>query len=116
MVTCQRLICASADLREGGLGVRFEVNWAGQSTPAFVVRYNGHAVAYLNQCAHVPVELDFNAGDFFDDSGLYFVCATHGAMYAPESGLCIAGPCVGRRLHKLTVHERDGNVYLIEGN
>ena len=116
MVTGQRLICASGSLQEGGLGVRFEVSWAGENVPAFVVRYNGHAVAYLNQCAHVPVEMDFNAGDFFDDSGLYFVCATHGAMYAPESGLCIAGPCVGRRLHKLHIQERDGNVYLIEGN
>ena len=116
MVAGERLICASNALQEGGLGVRFEVNWAGESTPAFVVRYNGLAVAYLNQCAHVPVEMDFNAGDFFDDSGLYFVCATHGATYVPDSGLCIAGPCVGRRLHKLNVYERDGNVYLIEGN
>ena len=116
MAAGQRLICASDTLEEGGLGVRFEVLWAGESTPAFVVRYDGYAVAYLNRCAHVPVEMDFNAGDFFDDSGLYFVCATHGAMYAPASGLCLAGPCVGRRLIKLEIQERDGNVYLIEGN
>jgi len=111
-----RLICAANALEEGGLGVRFDVQWAGEATPAFVTRYNGHPVAYLNRCAHMPVEMDFNAGEFFDDSGLYFVCATHGAMYAPESGLCMAGPCVGRRLTKLKVLEHDGNIYLIEGN
>ena len=116
MAADQRLICASDALEEGGQGVRFEVQWAGEITPAFMTRYNGRAVAYLNQCAHVPVEMDFNAGEFFDDSGLYFVCATHGAMYAPESGLCVAGPCVGRRLAKLEIQERDGNIYLIEGN
>lgn len=116
MAAHTRLICASNALEEGGHAVRFEVQWAGETTPAFVVRYNRRAVAYLNRCAHVPVELDFNPGDFFDDSGLYFVCATHGAMYAPDSGLCLAGPCAGRRLTKLEIQERDGNVYLIEGN
>ena len=116
MATSLRLICASNVLEDGGLCVRFDAQWAGSTTPAFVARYRGCAVAYLNQCAHVPVELDFNHGAFFDDSGLYFICATHGAMYAPESGLCMAGPCVGRRLTKLLVVERDGNVYLIEGN
>ncbi|MHB1231729.1 MAG: Rieske (2Fe-2S) protein [Burkholderiales bacterium] len=116
MAARARLICASSALEEGGKGVRFEVPWAGETMPAFVVRYDGRPVAYLNRCGHVPVELDFNAGEFFDLSGLYFVCATHGALYAPESGACVGGPCAGRGLKRLAVLEREGNVYLIEGN
>ena len=116
MAAGERLICASSALPEGGLGLRFEVQWVGETTPAFVARYDGEAVAYLNQCGHVAVEMDFNPGDFFDLSGLYFVCATHGALYDPASGACRGGPCNGRGLQKLTVVERAGCVFLIEGN
>ncbi len=116
MAARERLICDSGALEEGGRGVRFELQWARETTPAFVVRYDGEAVAYLNRCGHVPVELDFNAGEFFDFSGLYFVCSTHGALYAPESGACMGGPCNGRGLKKLRVFERNGQVYLIEGS
>ncbi len=110
----ERLICASEALVEGGKGVRFELRHGGQVVPAFVVRYEGRAVAYLNRCAHVPVELDFAEGEFFDDSGLYFVCATHGALYDPASGACLGGRCDGRGLTKLAVQERDGQVYVME--
>ena len=60
MAARERLICASDVLEEGGSGVRFELQWAGETTPAFVARYDGIAVAYINRCSHVPVELDFN--------------------------------------------------------
>jgi nitrite reductase/ring-hydroxylating ferredoxin subunit len=111
-----RLICTSDQLEEGGLGVRFEVNHAGESTPAFAVRFDGLCRAYLNQCAHIPVEMDFQEGEFFDDSGLYLVCSTHGALYAPESGACMGGPCNGRGLTALKVVEMDGQVFVREGD
>ena len=114
MAAGQRLICAAADLAEGGEGRRFEVVFAGKATPAFVIRYQGRVLAYLNQCRHVPVQLDWENGRFFDFSGLYLICATHGALYAPGSGVCVGGPCKGKRLTALTVIEREGCIYLIE--
>jgi nitrite reductase/ring-hydroxylating ferredoxin subunit len=110
----QRLICASADLQERGKGVRFSVERYGHTQPAFAVRFNGVVRAYLNRCTHVWVELDWVEGEFFDLSGLYLVCATHGAAYLPESGRCIAGPCSGRGLTPVRVTEADGNVFLID--
>jgi nitrite reductase/ring-hydroxylating ferredoxin subunit len=104
-------LCASADLIDGGKGVRFAVTAFGDDATAFAVRYNGGVHAYLNRCAHVPMELDWNQGDFFDLSGLYIVCATHGAAYAPESGHCIAGPCRGARLRPVMVMENDDQVF-----
>jgi len=111
-----RLICGSEQLEEGGLGVRFDVEHAGNKIPAFAVRFDGLCRAYLNRCAHVPVELDFQEGEFFDDSGLYLVCSTHGALYAPESGACMGGPCNGRGLTPLKLVELEGQVYLKEEN
>ncbi|MBW7899862.1 MAG: Rieske 2Fe-2S domain-containing protein [Rhodocyclaceae bacterium] len=108
-----RLICAGAALADGGPGVRFTVRRHGADEPAFVVRFRGRVHAYLNRCGHVPVELDWQHGEFFDDSRLYLICATHGALYAPESGQCLGGRCSGRGLTAVPVEERDGNIYLI---
>ncbi|CAJ93659.1 Ferredoxin subunit of nitrite reductase or a ring-hydroxylating dioxygenase [Cupriavidus necator] len=104
-------LCAAEDLEEGGLGVRFSVALDQREIGAFVVRFDGAAHGYLNQCAHVPMELDWQEGRFFDASGLYLMCATHGAVYAPDSGECVGGPCRGASLAKLRIEERDGQVY-----
>ncbi len=108
-----RRLCAADELAEGGVGVRFTVVIGGREIGAFAVRYEGAVHGYLNQCAHVPMELDWQEGHFFESSGLYLMCATHGAIYAPDSGLCVGGPCRGASLAKLRVEERDGAVYWI---
>lgn len=109
------LICAAADLVEGGDGARFEVDWNGVPTPAFAVRFRGHVHAWLNRCAHISLELDWMPGKFFDDSGLYLICATHGAVYRPDSGKCVGGPCRGNGLTPVPVVERNGGVYVKRG-
>ncbi|MBU6492536.1 Rieske 2Fe-2S domain-containing protein [Pandoraea sp.] len=102
-------ICAGSALTDGGQGVRFQVSVGGRATPAFVIRFEGQVHGYLNQCAHVPMELDWAEGQFFESSGLYLMCSTHGATYEPDSGRCVGGPCRGGALHKLRVEERDSD-------
>jgi nitrite reductase/ring-hydroxylating ferredoxin subunit len=114
VATKQRLICDSTDLIDGGKGIRFEWVRGLQTDPAFVVRHGGRAYAYVNRCGHIPVELDWQPAEFFDYSGLYLICATHGALYSPQSGRCLAGKCAGKGLHALPVIEQDGKIYLIE--
>jgi nitrite reductase/ring-hydroxylating ferredoxin subunit len=114
MVSRERLICGSDELVDGGEGVRFEVTRRGENLPAFVVRWRTKPFAFINECMHQATELDWNAGDFFDESGLYLMCATHGAMYEPDSGLCIAGPCRGSRLAAVGVYERDNGIFFAE--
>jgi nitrite reductase/ring-hydroxylating ferredoxin subunit len=119
----ERLICASADLVDGGPGVRFElatepdtkVGDGGTPIPAFAVRYQGRVHAYLNRCGHIPVEIDWQHGQFFDSGGLYLICATHGALYDPATGQCVGGRCNGRGLAPLAISERGGSVFLLEG-
>lgn len=112
MADGERMICASADLRDGGAAVRFTVWRHGVAEPAFAVRHRGAVHAYLNRCAHVPVEMDWQEGQFFDHSGVYLICSMHGALYDPASGECLAGPCSGKGLTPLSVVERDGGIYL----
>jgi nitrite reductase/ring-hydroxylating ferredoxin subunit len=114
MAADKRLICAADELTERGRGVRFTVTRCGREEAAFAVRFGGVVRAFLNRCAHVSVELDWAEGEFFDLTRLYLICSTHGAMYLPDSGHCVAGPCKGARLQPLPIEEHDGKVYVID--
>ncbi len=105
-------LCPAEALADGGPGVRFAVSVGGQPASGFVVRFRGQVRGYLNRCAHVAMELDWQPGMFFDADGEYLICATHGALYDPGSGACAGGPCAGRgALRALEVVERDGRVW-----
>ena len=112
MADGERLICASTDLVDSGRGVLFEVEYFGEPAAAFAVRYAGQVHAYLNRCAHIPMELDWQPGVFFDLEGRDLICSTHGAVYSASSGKCRGGPCTGGALVKLAVEERDGQIVL----
>ena len=103
-------LCGSADLTNGGLAMSFDVLYAGQTCSAFAIRYQGQVHAYLNRCAHVAMEMDFQPNRFFDISGDWLICATHGALYQPQTGQCRSGPCRGG-LIKITLSEGDGVVH-----
>jgi nitrite reductase/ring-hydroxylating ferredoxin subunit len=105
-------LCEAAALADGGRGVRFEVTYRSARCPAFVVRHGGRAVAYLNRCAHVAMELDWQPGDFFEPDAEFLICSTHGALYDPATGACRGGACAGHGgLRPLAVVEADGAVW-----
>lgn len=105
-------ICESAALAESGDGIRFSLHLRGAQHEAFVVRYQGEVVGYLNRCAHAGLELDWIAGRFLDAQRRWLICAAHGALYEPGRGTCAGGPCAGRGgLVRLDVLEIDGVVY-----
>ena len=112
MADNERMICESAALVERMPGVRFNLPELGRYATGFAIRFKGKVFAYVNQCAHMPVELDWNEGDFFDLSQNYLVCATHGAHYLPDTGYCVMGPCRGRSLTPLEAEERDGKIFI----
>jgi len=103
-------LCASADLQERGDAVMFEVLADGKPVSAIAVRYNTVAVAYLNRCAHLPAEMDWQPGQFWDMDKRFIVCAMHGALYDPPRGLCVMGPCRGAHLTSIPLSESEGRV------
>jgi nitrite reductase/ring-hydroxylating ferredoxin subunit len=103
-------LCHSVDLQDSGVAVAFDVRYFSQSCAAFVVRYGGQVYAYLNRCSHVPMEMDYQPNQFFDSTGHWLMCATHGAMYSPQGGQCRMGPCRSG-LIKIEVSEADGQVH-----
>ena len=107
----ERHLCASSELLERGVAFVFDVRHYGEPARAFALRFDGRVVAYLNRCLHVPAEMDWQPGEFFDSSKEYILCATHGAAYEPQTGRCAGGPCGRGKLAAIEVAERDGEVY-----
>lgn len=103
-------LCHSTDLVNSGTAVPFDVVYSAQACRAFAVRYQGQVHAYVNRCAHVPMEMDFQPNQFFDHTGHLLMCATHGATYQPQTGACRGGPCRGG-LIKIDLSEIDGVVH-----
>jgi nitrite reductase/ring-hydroxylating ferredoxin subunit len=99
-------------LREGD-GVCFTVRLDGVERDAFAVRYRGRPYAYVNMCRHESLALDFGDAHFFDETYDALVCCHHGARYRPDTGECIAGPCLGAWLTPLVVEERDGALWCV---
>jgi nitrite reductase/ring-hydroxylating ferredoxin subunit len=104
-------LCAAADLVERGSARVWDVRLWGQPQRAFALRFDGRVVAYLNRCAHVPAEMDWQPGEFLDADKRWILCSIHGAAYEPGDGRCVGGPCGRDRLMAIDVIERDGQVY-----
>ncbi|RMJ02517.1 Rieske [2Fe-2S] domain protein [Marinobacter litoralis] len=80
----------------------------GMPLTGFVFLDNGTPRAYLNVCPHLGIELNWMPGRFMDADNLFIQCSTHGALFKPGTGECIAGPCQGDALTELDVREREG--------
>ena len=70
----------------------------GGFTGLFAVRRGNAVHVYVNSCPHIGTPLDWLPDRFFDRSGEHLLCGTHGALFRPEDGECVRGPCFGRRL------------------
>lgn len=87
------VLCASTELQEGWR--RLDVVYAGQRCRAFAVRFSGPAAGLSQPLCPCADGDGLPEGRFFDDSGRWLLCATHGAAYEPGTGRCIEGPCRG---------------------
>jgi nitrite reductase/ring-hydroxylating ferredoxin subunit len=77
---------------------------------AFLVNHQGRFYAYVNRCRHMATPLDFVRDQFLSEDGRFLRCYTHGALYAPATGLCTAGPCKGESLYRLPVRVDGGEI------
>lgn len=78
----------------------------------FALRFDGEIHVYRNSCPHLGIELNWAGDVFFDRDDTLLQCATHGALFLPDSGECIAGPCRGQRLQPVITHIDGGSIYV----
>lgn len=99
--------CPAAALAPGTT-VKFRLAGAGGALEGFVVNHAGRVRAWVNRCPHRGTTLDLWPNEFLSEDGATLVCATHGALFAPDTGRCTAGPCAGDALTPLSVR-REGD-------
>jgi nitrite reductase/ring-hydroxylating ferredoxin subunit len=76
----------------------------------FVVHWEGQVYAYENTCPHAGHPLNLDPDRFFAPDGATLICRSHGALFEPASGLCVAGPCAGARLRALPCRVQAGEI------
>jgi nitrite reductase/ring-hydroxylating ferredoxin subunit len=67
--------------------------------------------AYKNSCPHWGVELNWKPDEFFNVDFTHLLCSVHGALFKPDDGECIFGPCVRQHLEPIPVTVIDGTLY-----
>jgi nitrite reductase/ring-hydroxylating ferredoxin subunit len=111
-----KFVCERASLVDAGQAARFEIRRGDRELPAFAVAFDGEVHAWVNVCPHRGTSLDWQPGEVFDDSGIYLICSTHGALFEPDTGVCIDGPCRGAMLSAVPVTVQEGEVRLTQDN
>jgi len=106
-----RIQIAAADEIEEGKTVTFSFTHNDRPQEGFVGRFKGKLFAYENTCRHIPISLDYGDNRFFTNEGDALMCQTHGAVYKPDTGLCVRGPCAGASLYPLEIVEEDEVVW-----
>ena len=110
-------LCALEELPVGAeLEGREFRPWPGRRESLFLVREGDKVHAYLNRCPHKGSPLNWSPDRFLDNERRYIVCATHGALFEIDKGICVAGPCRGDQLTRIDVEVRDGEVVMFEGS
>lgn len=77
-----------------------------------VVRTAESFIAYVNSCPHQLTPLETFPGQFWNEDKSLLVCSTHGARFRVSDGVCVSGPCEGKRLTKMTISISEGSVFL----
>ena len=95
-----------------GQTAKFRLRRGRESVEGFVINNGGTVSAYVNCCPHAGNPLDLKTDTLLTTDGRHLVCSTHGAVFAPDTGVCVEGPCPGARLERLLVG-REGDRLVI---
>ena len=108
MEAVMRTLCRVSDIPDNG--AKGFPGPEGTFTGFVAVRLGERVHVYVNSCPHIGTPLDWTPDRFLSADGRYLICATHGAEFTLDTGLCVSGPCRGDSLTAVEVVVRDGAV------
>jgi len=107
-------LCRLEDLADPG-SREFRVGGGDWPLRGLLVRIGDGVHAYVNRCPHAGHALNLRPDDFLTPDGALLICRSHGALFEPATGRCVAGPCVGAALQRIPVEVVAGSVRLVAG-
>ena len=102
-------LCQTDEISDPG-SKSFEIKQGRETLSLFVVHKDGNFSAYINSCPHTGVNLDWQEDQFLDMDNMFIQCSTHDALFEIDTGLCVAGPCVGDSLQPIALDIHDGQI------
>ena len=102
-----KALCRISDIPEGEAR-GFDVG----AQRYIVVRRDQAISVFRNECTHLGIPLEWQADQFMDPEGELLQCSTHGALFLPDTGECISGPCLGQFLLAVPFGCRGDHVFL----
>lgn len=105
-------LCKTEEINDPG-SRSFEITQGRKTISLFVVHKDGAFSAYINSCPHTGVNLEWQQDQFLDLDNAFIQCSTHDALFEVDSGICIAGPCVGDKLEPVELVIEGGTVSAI---
>ena len=67
---------------------------------------------YIDRCPHAGMPLALLPNRYLTREGDLIVCSSHGALFRPDDGLCVGGPCAGKWLTPWPVMTKGGALYV----
>jgi nitrite reductase/ring-hydroxylating ferredoxin subunit len=102
-------LCRLEEIAEpGAKGFRFREGAA--MFAGFVARKDGQVRGNVDTCPHNGWPLSMLDDRYFTREKDLILCAGHGALFRPDDGVCVAGPCLGEALESWPVTVADGEV------
>jgi nitrite reductase/ring-hydroxylating ferredoxin subunit len=99
-------LCHIDDLPEGGTR-GFDV--PGQPYKIIVVRLGERVHGWRDFCPHYAggIGLAWKRDAYLNGARTHIACHAHGAWFEIDTGVCVQGPCIGKRLSRapLTVDD-----------
>lgn len=104
-------LCKSEELTEGSYR-EFVVEQADSPLYLVATRHNGNPRAWFNICPHQGRNLNWAPDRFLKDADGNLVCAHHGAVFEPDAGRCVSGPCRNANLKAVALTESAEGIHL----
>jgi nitrite reductase/ring-hydroxylating ferredoxin subunit len=105
----ESVICRLDELADPGSRA-FSIGEGDWPLRGFLIRQGDAVFAYVNTCPHAGHPLNWHPHEFLTLDRTLIQCVSHGAVFAIDSGECVAGPCVGKTLRTLPTRIENGQV------
>lgn len=114
MLPVKQKVCDFKDLTELSCK-EFTLKNATLEKDAFFNFILSSIVAFMRiGCPHTGANLIWQKELFFSFDGLFLQCSLHGALFEPDSGVCVRDPCLGECLKPIHIVNETGVVYVSE--
>jgi len=100
----------SPDLIADGKARNFVLQMKAGRFHGFVVRRGEAVFGYVDRCPHAGLPLTQTLDGYLTPDGSLIACSWHGALFEPETGACVGGPCMGQALTPWPVAVRGGAI------